>query len=155
MRNIYLSLLSLLGLGALFGGGVLIISPSGKLFGIPITMLANSPFHNFLIPGIILFTFIGLIPLTVIYALKKKSENKLAELFNFYKDMFWGWTFSIYIAFSLIIWIQMEMYYLQSVHWSHNLYMFWAIAIIFFALMPQVRSLYKKEAKSSKYKVES
>lgn len=56
--------------------------------------------------------------------LEKKSKYKLAEIFSFYKDMDWAWTYSIYIAFALIIWIQIEMTFLRAVHWSHTLYMF-------------------------------
>ena len=142
--NVLFFLLAFLALSAIFGGGALIISPSGKLFRMPLAMLANSPFTNFLIPGIILVCVIGLIPVGLVFALRKRPENKLAELCNFYKDMHWAWSFTIYIAFALIIWIQIEMWYLQSVNWLHTLYMFWAIAIIFFALLPKVRNLYKK-----------
>jgi hypothetical protein len=53
--NIHISLLAFLGIGAIGGGGALIISPSGKLLGgIPLSLLKNSPFNDFLIPGIIL-----------------------------------------------------------------------------------------------------
>lgn len=144
MRNILVTLLAILGLGAIFGGGVLIISPSGKLFGMPSSMLKDSPFNNFLIPGIILFSVLGLIPLGLTIALIKRPSYKFAELFNFYTDMYWAWTYSVFVAFALIIWIQIEMIFLRSVHWSHTLYMFFAIAIIFVALLPQVRDLYKK-----------
>ncbi len=109
MRNILLLLLAFLGLGAFFGGGALIISPSGKLLGMPLSMLDNSPFNNFLLPGIILFTVLGVAPIGVTVALIKKTEYKFAELFNFYKDMYWAWTYCIYIAFSLIIWLKFEM----------------------------------------------
>jgi len=144
VRNIYLVLLALLGIGAIFGGGVLIISPSGKLFGMPLSMLVNSPFSDFLLPGIILFSVLGLMPCWVVWALIKKPIYKIAESLNFFTDMYWAWSFSIYTAFALIIWIQIEMYFVQSVHWSHTLYMFWAITIIFVALLPQVRNLYKR-----------
>ncbi len=60
--------------------------------------------------------------------------------------MYWGWTYSIYTAFALIIWIQSEMTFLRAVHWSHSLYMSLAIAIIFVALLPQVRNHYKNES---------
>lgn len=143
-RNVLLFLLAFLGLGAIFGGIVFIISPSGELFGMPISMLDYSPFNNFLVPGIILFTILGVVPISVTLALIKKPEYKFAELFNFYKDMYWAWTYCIYIAFALIIWIQIEMVFLRAVHWLHTLYMFFAIAIIFVALLPQVRNLYKK-----------
>ena len=143
-RNILLVLLALLGVGALFGGGVLIISPSGQLFGMPLSMLDNSPFSNFLIPGIILFTVLGLFPCLLVFALLKKPDNKLAERINFFYDMHWSWSFSIYVGFALIIWIQLEMVFVNGVHWSHTLYMFWAVAILFVALLPQMRDFYKK-----------
>jgi hypothetical protein len=141
-RNILIILLSLLGLGATFGGGALILSPSGALFKMPLYLLDNTPFHNFLIPGILLFGVLGVVPIILVWALLKKPKCKLAELLNFYKDMYWAWTYCIYIAFALIIWIQVEMFYLQSVHWSHLLYMLLAIAIIFVALLPPVRKFY-------------
>jgi hypothetical protein len=144
VRNIYLGLLALLGIGAIFGGGVLIISPSGELFGMPLSMLVNSPFSNFLLPGAILFSVLGLMPCWIVWALIKKPIYKITESLNFFTDMYWAWSFSIYTAFALIIWIQIEMYFVQSVHWSHTLYMFWAIAIIFVALLPPVKNLYKK-----------
>ncbi len=123
-RNFLLILLAFLGLGAIFGGCVLIISPTGALFGMPLSLLANSPFTNFLVPGIILFTVLGLVPFGVTIALIKKPTFELAEPLNFYKDMHWAWTYCIYIAFALIIWIQIEMTFLRAVHWSHTLYCF-------------------------------
>jgi hypothetical protein len=143
-RNILLFLLAFLGIGAVFGGGVLIISPDGKLLGMPLFLLENSPFSSFLIPGIILFTILGLVPIYTIFALLKKPKSELAERINFFADMHWAWTYSIYIAFALIIWIQVEMIFLRAVHWLHSFYMFIGIAIIFVALLPQVRNLYKK-----------
>ena len=143
-RNILLILLGFLGLGAIGGGGVLIISPTGELIGMPLSELNNSPFHSFLIPGIILFSVLGLIPLLLIIALLKKPDSRLAEQINIFNDMHWSWTFSIYIAFILIGWIQIQMVFLQSVHWLHTFYMFYAVVIIIIVLLPQVRNLYKK-----------
>ena len=137
-------LLFLLGIGAIFGGGILIISPSGDLLGMPVSVLDNSPFTDFLFPGIILFSVLGLAPVLLIFALIKRPENRFAELFNFYSDNHWAWTYSIYIAFALIIWIQLQMVFLSDVHWLHTFYMFFAIAILFVALLPQVRNFYKK-----------
>lgn len=141
--SILLFLLALLGFGAVAGGGLLIISPSGKLITMPLSMLDNSPFNTFLIPGILLFIFLGFAPLLLIFALLKKIESKWAERLNFFNDMHWVWTYTIYIAFALIVWIQMEMVYLQTIHWLHTFYMFYAVVIIFVALLPQVRNLYK------------
>jgi len=144
-RNIHLFLLAFLGLSAIGGGGALIISPSGKLIGgLPLSILESSPFHDFLMPGIILFVVLGLCPSLLIIALLKKSTSKIAERINFFKDMHWAWSFSIYIAFALIIWIQMETIYIQGVGWLQTFYMLFAIPLVFVALLPQVRSFYKK-----------
>jgi hypothetical protein len=52
-----------LGIGALFGGGALILAPDGHLLGMPVKLLAGSPFPSFLVPGIILFSLVGVAPL--------------------------------------------------------------------------------------------
>lgn len=144
-RNIHLFLLFFLGLSAIGGGSALIISPSGKLLGgLPLSILQNSPFTNFLIPGIILFAVLGLFPTLLIFALRKKTASSFAEHFNFFKDMHWAWSFSVYVAFALIIWIQVETIFVQAVGWLQTLYMLYAIPMIFVALLPQVRQYYKK-----------
>jgi hypothetical protein len=142
-RNILLLLLAFLGLSAIGGGGALIIYPSGKLLGgLPLSILKRSPFNNFLVPGIILFIVLGLFPSLLVFALLKKPSSKLAERLNFFKDMHWSWSFSIYVAFALIIWIQVETIYVQGVGWLQTFYMFFAIPLIFVALLPKVKNLY-------------
>jgi hypothetical protein len=143
--KIHLSLLVFLGLSAIGGGGALIISPSGELLGgLPLSLLKNSPFDNFLIPGIILFIVLGIFPILIVFALIKKPVSTFAERFNLFPDMFWAWTFNIYIAFALIIWIQIETIFIQGVGWLQTFYMLYAIPMIIIALLPQTRKFYKK-----------
>jgi hypothetical protein len=52
-----------LGVGALFGGIQFILAPDGHLLGVPLRMLAGTPFHSFLVPGLLLFTFVGVGPM--------------------------------------------------------------------------------------------
>jgi len=144
-RNILILLLLFLGISALGGGALLIISPSGKLLGgLPLTILDHSPFHDFLIPGIILFLVLGLSPCLLALALIKRPAYRFAEYFNFFKDMHWAWSYSIYLAFALIIWIQVETMFIQSVGWLQTFYILYALPIIFIALLPQIRTSYKK-----------
>lgn len=143
-RNVLLFLLCFLGLGAIFGGGVLIISPTGELIGMPLSMLRQSPFHSFLIPGILLFLVLGIFPVLLALAFIKNTKSRIAERLNFFGDMSWQWSFCIYVAFALIIWIQSEMVLLHAVHWLHTVYMLYAVTILFVALLPAVRSQYKK-----------
>lgn len=148
-RKILLSLLGFLGLGALGGGGALSISPSGQLLGIPLALLAHSPFRRFLVPGLILFTVLGMAPCLLVVALLKKPASPLAERLNFCPDMHWAWTGSIYVAFALIGWIQIEMMLLDAVSWLHTFYMELAVGILFVALLPAVRVSYKKHEPKS------
>jgi hypothetical protein len=144
-RNILIILLAFLSLSSIGGGGSLVISPSGKLTGsLPLSLLEHSPFTNFLIPGIILFLILGIFPAFIIYALVKKPANRIAEFFNFFKDMHWAWSFTIYVAFALIVWIQVETMFIQEVSWLQTFYMLYAIPVIFVALLPHVRAIYKK-----------
>lgn len=52
-----------LGIGAVGGGSLFILAPDGHLLGLPLKMLAGTPFHSFLVPGILLFTFVGVGPI--------------------------------------------------------------------------------------------
>ena len=147
IRNIFLIVLGFLALGAIGGGIVLIISPDGELLGLPLSEFKNIPFTSYLIPGIILFSILGVIPSLLIIALLKKPESKIAEQINIFNDMHWSWTYSIYIAFTLIGWIHIELIFLQGVvHWLQTFYMFYAILIIIIALLPQMRYFYKKKS---------
>ena len=143
-RNILIGLLAFLCVGAMFGGGALIISPSGELLGMPLSMIKDSPFPNFLIPAIFLFVVLGLAPCLLTFALVKKPESEIADRVNIFKDMHWAWSFSLYIGLILILWIQLEMLFIHSVHWSHTFYMFFAVTILLVAILPQVRNFYKR-----------
>jgi len=146
VQSIFLIVLGFLALGAIGGGIILIVSSDGALIGLPLSEFKNMPFTSYLIPGIILFSILGVAPLLLIIALLKKPESKIAEQFNIFRDMHWSWTYSIYIAFILIGWIQLQLIFLQgSVHWLQTFYMFYAILIMIIALLPQMRYLYKKK----------
>ena len=142
-RNVLLFLLAFLGVGALGGGGLLTASPSGKLMGMPLSMLAHSPFTDFLVPGLILFTVLGVAPCLLVVALLKKPESAFANRLNAFKDMHWAWTGSIYVAFALVGWLQVQMSFLEAVNWLHTGYMLLALVILFVALLPKNRVLYQ------------
>lgn len=55
---IFLEIL-VVGLGAMAGGFRLGTDPSGESMGLPVSLLENSPFSSYLVPGIFLFWVIG------------------------------------------------------------------------------------------------
>jgi hypothetical protein len=53
----------LMSIGALGGGLILMIAPRGEIMPLPLAALAGSPFETYFVPGLILFSVIGLGPL--------------------------------------------------------------------------------------------
>lgn len=67
LRILSIALLILLGIGAVYGGVTLVIDPSGELLGLPLDVLDGTPFGDFMIPGIILLLFIGLLSFVITF----------------------------------------------------------------------------------------
>ncbi len=108
-----------LGLGALFGGGALILAPDGHLLGMPVKLLAGSPFPSFLVPGIILFSLIGVGPLmAAAITLRRQALAPLA---------------AVAVGVTLIGWVSVEMVVLAglgSLAWTLYLVLGASIAAI-------------------------
>lgn len=82
------------GLSGLAGGYGLIVDPSGRAVGIPAAWLQGSPFADYLVPGVVLFTLLGIGPLIVIYGLWTRRA--------------WSWTASLLVALALVVWLGVE-----------------------------------------------
>lgn len=131
-----------LGIGALFGGGVLIISPDGSLLRMPLELLQHSPFHSYLIPGMILFSGLGVIPMiTAVFLITEKSLKPFEKL-SLYKDTHWAWNASLYIGFILIIWITIEVYMIRGIAFIQVFYLFLGLLIQAITLLPSVKKYY-------------
>lgn len=97
------------GIGAIGGGLAAILNPCEPL-GMPVDALKHGPFSNYLIPGIILFTVIGLGNLAGALALR------FSWRFRFYTSWTLGW--------ALVIWIVVQCIMLQDVVFLHVLFFF-------------------------------
>jgi hypothetical protein len=74
LRTLALILLFFTSISALGGGIALIISPTGEAIEMPLSILENSPFRSFLIPGIILIVMNGLLSvLFAVYVIRKSG----------------------------------------------------------------------------------
>ena len=71
--RVLIALLFVLGISALVSGPMLFLAPDGSLMQMPTGVLKGSPFPDYLIPGIVLFIFIGLYPLVVCIGLVKRD----------------------------------------------------------------------------------
>ena len=105
--HILFALHAFVGVGAVFGGLAAITNPQSPL-GIPIEVLNNSPFNNFLIPGIILFALIGL-------------GNIICALLFRFKSKFQGYLSSVF-SWALVIWIVVQCIMLNSIAPLHIIF---------------------------------
>jgi hypothetical protein len=108
-----------LGIGALFGGGALVIAPDGHLLGMPTSLLASTPFSSFLVPGICLFSFVGIAPLlAAAITVRRQSIAPLA---------------AVAVGLTLMGWITAEMIALAglgSLAWTFYLVLGTSIAAV-------------------------
>lgn len=125
-----ISLHVILGIGALFGGGGMIIDPTGALIQLPFSLLNETPFTSFLTPGIILFVLLGILPLITAFGLITKRPWKLTETLNVFPNQHWSYSFSLYIGFLLIGWITIQMYLINGIGLLHAIYIFWGLLIM-------------------------
>lgn len=128
----------LLSVGALGGGGALVLAPDGSLLGMPLYIIETSPFADFLIPGLILFAVLGVYPLVVAYGLWKRPAWRWPDAFNPFKQYHWPWAASLSVGVILLIWITVQVQY-TGVDFLHVLYWAWGIVIMVVTLLPGLR----------------
>jgi len=129
--------------GALAGGATLMASPRGGIIRLPLSDLNGSPFHDFFIPGLILFFVLGLAPLLVAAALLWQPEIGALEAVNPFRRQYWAWTASGVIGVALIIWIAVQV---TIIPFSalQPLYATIGLVIVALTLLPVVRAYYRR-----------
>jgi hypothetical protein len=135
-------LLLFLSAGVIYGGGSLILAPDGTLLQMDPRWLELIPFPDYLIPGVILFTLLGIFPLISLFCLFYKKTIPLFNRFNIYREKQWGWTFTLYTGIISIIWIVVqqimaEYFVLQSIIAGNG------ILIVILCLLPRVQKYYQ------------
>jgi hypothetical protein len=96
------------GIAACFGGWMLITSPDGSSLGMTTGLLEYSPFTDFLIPGIVLFTVIGLFSLVSAYLVVRQVTR-----YSF---------LVILMGLILIGWIVVQAITIQTVNYLHVIF---------------------------------
>ena len=128
---------------AIAGGWGLVSNPSGSNLGFSVTMLENSPFTDFLIPGLFLLVVLGIGPAVIFYGLIKKPKFRLAEMINIYKNYHWSWTFSYYLGIVLVLWIDIQVYFLRETFILHFVYSVLGVLIIVLTNLPATKKYYR------------
>ena len=140
--HVLVSLLLLLAINALYGGSSLILDPSGDRLGIPVGLLEGSPFPDYLLPGLILFWVLGILPLLVALALwLEPAWRAMGGLERLLREH-WARSAAVVVGIALIVWIGVQMtvlrFFLQPVLLGLGL------AITAVGLLPSVRRHYAR-----------
>jgi hypothetical protein len=141
---ILITLMAFQALSVFLGFYMLLLAPNGTPMRIPLSMLEDSPFSSFLVPGLILLVFLCLFPFITLYGLIKLPKWNWCEKLNMYKDKKWPWTFSIYFGIILVCWIIVEEAMIGGGHLLQTIYSSLGVAIIIFTLIPKTIRYYSK-----------
>ena len=117
--------LVVLSVGALGGGLQFVIDPTGESIGMSTELLAGSPFADYLIPGVILFTVLGVYPLVVCYGLYTRRQ--------------WAWLAALSVGVALIVWIVVQGAIIGFGHWLQWLYLLFGFVLVLLTVHPSVR----------------
>lgn len=134
-----------LALGALAGGAALMLDPRGEIISLPVEMLAGTPFSTYLVPGALLFTFLGAYPALAAYGLARRPGWALPERINLFHGTHWVWAASLAAGGIPILWIAVQMLMLGYISVLQPFYVAWGMAIIGLTLLPQVQRHYRLE----------
>lgn len=127
-----LALVGLLGVSGLAGGTSLILDPSGGIVGLSTAELAGSPFGDYLVPGIVLFVVLGVVPLVVCYGLLRTRR--------------WAWPATIGVGIALALWVLVEALVIGFGERLQIPHLLQAVAIVGLAVVPSVRAALGRRA---------
>ncbi len=130
-----------LSIGALIGGGAFILAPDGHLIQMPFSHLQKSPFSDFLIPGILLFSFLGVYPLLVAYSLWKTPDWHWPGIINPFRHMHWSWSGSLAAGVIVLIWITVEILWVPF-GFVHIFFLAFGVILLGITLLPNIRGAY-------------
>jgi hypothetical protein len=137
-------LLILIGIGAVISGALLFLAPDGRLLQLPLKYLDGSPFSDFLIPGIVLFVFVGIYPLMVGYSLVRKPSWRWPDVLNPSKTMHWSWAAAWAAGAVMLGWIAVETLLLGYISFLQPVILGYGLLVIILTLLPAVRGYYKR-----------
>jgi uncharacterized membrane protein (DUF373 family) len=148
--KVVIALHILLGLSGLAGGAAMILAPDGRILSIPVSMLADSPFSSYLIPGLLLFIFLGVYPLLSAYAQVTLPSWRQVQRNIPIKNLHWAWLAAFATGPIAIIWIATQIALIGYTHPLQPTILALGALLIILAITPAMRQHYSLHAHRSK-----
>jgi len=144
-------MVAFLAVGAIYGGVSLMNDPSGETIKLSGKLLEGTIFSNYLIPGVILFLTLGFFPLFLVFPLIFKPRWPVIDILNIYKSYHWSWTYTLYTAIMLIIWIDVQVLILKTGSVIQGIFGLFGVFILVLALSPRVKRYYKVQTHTRRH----
>jgi uncharacterized membrane protein len=119
----------LVGIGALVSGIIFILDPDGSNLGLSAEILKESPFEDFLIPGITLLSINGI-------------GSILGSFYSFKRRLLAG-QITMILGVAMVIWISAQVYWVSWISWLQPVYFILGIIeiILGFFIEKNIKSL--------------
>ena len=140
-----IALLTTIGVGALISGAMMFLAPDGHLMQWSTTQLAGTPFSSYLIPGIVLFTFVGIFPLFTAYGLLKRPDWIWPNAINPSKNVHWVWTASWAAGVVMLVWIAVETLLLGLISFLQPAISVYGVTILALTLLGRRHGYYARQ----------
>ncbi len=125
----------------LAGGGAMLVDPEGETF-FSLSMLEGSPFDSFLIPGLVLFVLLGVVPAIVAWALLDTPRwSWLAPLERALGEH-WAWAASAAVGLALLVFVVVQV---ATIPYDPGQLVYGIVgaAMVVLAALPDTRAYYR------------
>ena len=129
-------------------GFTMITQPANMPIGMPMEWLSTTPFKDYFIPGLILFTVIGLFPLVILYGLVRRPNWAWLNGLESRLHEHWSWIASIVYGIAVMIWIVVQVYWMGLSHPLQPIVFLLGLVILISALLPSMRRYYRIDSQS-------
>jgi hypothetical protein len=119
MKTILFILVSFTGLTATVTGLLMISKPDGSILHLSLSLLDPAPFKNYLLPGILLTTVVGLVNLMAVFLNIQRHPKR------------YNWALAG--GFMISLWMLVQLLLIHAAHWVHFIYLSIGIFIILIA----------------------
>ena len=120
MKSMLFLMLSFIGVTTVLSGILMMSIPDGSILSLPLSILNNTPFEDFKLPGLLLFLFVGCV-------------NIMAVFYNLIKHpKRYNWAIAGGIV--TVIWIFFQFLLIQQSMWLDIVYLLCGLIIILTAL---------------------
>ena len=116
MKTILFILVSFIACTATLSGLLMISKPDGGILNLPLSLLENTPFKDYMMPGILLTLIVGGINLVAVFFNMQRHPNR------------YNWAMAG--GFIISTWILVQLFFIHAAHWLHFIYLGIGVLII-------------------------